>query len=238
MYHSVTFGSKNTYSDWHLVPDGRPVIAMPELKTNYVDIPGANKPLDLSDLLTKYPTYNNRQGDLKFHVLNGYNDWNVLYQTIANYVHGRRMQVTLEDDSDYYYEGRITVGEWTSKNDGTWSDITLHYELDPYKYAKVAYSKTETVDGSTTKAMVYDSKDIGRMPVVPEITVSNIGTGGVRIDTYNREIMGGWVSHNITQNGKYTFYDSVLSAIDPTNSCYMHLSGHGTANLTFRRGEL
>ena len=132
MYHSVTIGSKNTFTDWHLVPDSRPVINMPEPYTDFVEIPGMSGTLDLSETLTGYPTYKNREGELKFHVLNGYN-WIDIYSSIAAYIHGKRLKLVLEDDPNWYYEGRFSVKEWESNNDGTWSDITIGYTLDPYK---------------------------------------------------------------------------------------------------------
>ena len=133
MYHSVTIGSKNTFTDWHLVPDSRPVIAMPEQKMVTVDIPGRNGILDLSEAVRHYPVFNNREGSLKFHVLNGYNAWHVLYEEIANYIHGKTLEVRLEDEPGWYYKGRLKVVSWTSNNDGTWSDIEIGYSLNPYK---------------------------------------------------------------------------------------------------------
>lgn len=65
MYHSVFFGGKNTWDDWHIVPSSRPVIKPPTKKTNYLDIPGADGNLDLSEALTGYPVYNNREGSIE-----------------------------------------------------------------------------------------------------------------------------------------------------------------------------
>lgn len=139
MYHSVTFGTKNSYSDWHLVPDSRPVIAMPEQKKEVVDVPGGNGVLDMSMALTKFPIFNRRSGSLTFHVLNGYRNWKDLYEEIAMYLHGQKLNMWLEDDPDYYYTGYFAV-TWTSNNDGTWSDIEIEYDLEPYKYARTISS--------------------------------------------------------------------------------------------------
>lgn len=147
MYHSVTIGSKNTFTDWHLVPDSRPVINMPEPYTDFVEIPGMSGTLDLSETLTGYPTYKNREGELKFHVLNGYN-WIDIYSSIAAYIHGKRLKLVLEDDPNWYYEGRFSVKEWESNNDGTWSDITIGYNLDPYKLFNTASNEYIPADNS------------------------------------------------------------------------------------------
>jgi len=139
MYHSVTFGNKNSYSDWHLVPDSRPVIVMPEQKKEVVDVPGGNSVIDMSMSLTKFPIFNRRSGSLRFHVLNGYRNWKDLYEEIAMYLHGQKMNMLLEDDPNFYYTGYFSVN-WTSNNDGTWSDIEIGYDLEPYKYARIASS--------------------------------------------------------------------------------------------------
>ena len=60
MYHSITFGDKNTWDDWHLIPSKRPSFNPPNVKSQYVDIPGGNGVLDLTESLTGYPLYNTR----------------------------------------------------------------------------------------------------------------------------------------------------------------------------------
>lgn len=144
MYHSVYFDNMNTFSDWHLVPQGRPLVAMPELKSTVVDIPGANGSLDLSEALTGYPIYQNRTGSMMFYVLtppqeielglSPLGDWSDRYSDISTFVHGRVRQIRLEDDPDWYYEGRCSL-MWTSNNDGSGSEVEISYDVDPYKYS-------------------------------------------------------------------------------------------------------
>lgn len=133
MYHSITFGNKNTYDDWHLVPTSRPVFNPPEPKIKTIDIAGGNSILDVSEALTGYPVYNNRTGSFEFIVLNGYKRWDKLYSDILNYLHGRRMKCILEDDPGYYYEGRFKVNEWRSEKN--WSKIIIDYSVEPYKWS-------------------------------------------------------------------------------------------------------
>ena len=40
MDHSVTFGDKNTWTDWKLIPSSLPVINTPAPKVSMIDIPG------------------------------------------------------------------------------------------------------------------------------------------------------------------------------------------------------
>ena len=135
MYHSITFGSgnnaKNSWDDWHLVPSSRLIFSPPPIKTKYVDIPGADGSIDLTETLLGRPAYENRTGELEFIVVNGYGEWKDRYSEILNYLHGRQMRAVLEDDPGYYYIGRFTVDEWGSEEN--WSTITISYNVDPYK---------------------------------------------------------------------------------------------------------
>lgn len=192
MYHSITFGNKNTWDDWHLIPSTRPVFNPPETKTHYVDIPGANGQIDLTESLTGYPVYENRTGSIEFYVANGYEDWSVLYSAIMNYLHGKRMQATLEDDRYFYYEGRFEVNKWTS--DKWYSKITIDYDVYPYKkepntslepwlwdpfdfeYGIIRDYSELVVDG------LLGLEILGRQePIVPEITVDSDSGNGMLV---------------------------------------------------------
>ena len=131
MYHSIVYGDKNTWDDWHIVPASRPVFLPPDVKTNYVDIPGADGHIDLSEALSGEPLYKNRSGSTTFYVMNGYKPWEHIYSEIMNYLHGQKMQVYLEDDPFYYYEGRFSVNTWRSEKSR--SEIVIDYNVAPYK---------------------------------------------------------------------------------------------------------
>jgi len=136
MYHSITIGEKNTYDDWHLVTPSRPVINPPKVKSNYIEIPGRDGVIDLTDALIGRATYSNRSGSWEFIVLNEYGpgqDWATLYTEIMEYLHGQNYKVVLsDDDPGFYYYGRLDVNQWRSNP--TWSRIVIDYNLGPYKY--------------------------------------------------------------------------------------------------------
>ncbi len=239
MYHSIIIGDKNTYDDWYLVSDGRLSVVMPNVKTTLVDIPGGSGTIDLSRLLTQYPVYENRTGEWLFHVLNEKPyTWNELYQKIANYIHGKRLSVKLEDDLDYYYEGIINLKNWTSNNDGTWSDVTIEYIFDPYKYYKNLSTYTSQISNSSSTININESNKIGRMPVIPDINITNVGTGGITLALTNAELGISNKTKTYSANGSYKEYDMVLSAINTNNVCYFTVTGTGKVTISFRKGDL
>ena len=131
MYHSITFGNKNTWDDWFLIPTSRPVFNPPKPKTHYVDIPGADWHLDMSESLTGEIAYEAREGSFEFIVDNGHREWYELYSEIMEHLHGKTMIAILEDDPRHYYEGRFTVDSWDSESHN--SMITIDYSVKPYK---------------------------------------------------------------------------------------------------------
>lgn len=144
IYFSIKFADLDgrnevdTYNTWRLAPESRPLVNPPEVKTEYIDIPGADGALDYTEALSGIK-YNNREGSWTFYVLNvmanlggSYMKWNELYSLIMKTVHGKRKRIWLESDPDYYYQGRIFVDQWNSDKD--YSKITLKYIIDPWKY--------------------------------------------------------------------------------------------------------
>ena len=129
--HSVTFGDKNTWDDWHLIPSTRPLFAPPTVRTVSQTIPGMQGTLDLTEALTGYPLYDNRTGSLEFIVAPGYKSWYETYSDVMNYLHGKKMEAYLDDDQYFRYEGRFAVNQWAS--DEQYSTITIEYNCYPFK---------------------------------------------------------------------------------------------------------
>ncbi len=197
MYHSVTFGTKNTWDDWHLIPTSRPLFNPPSVKTNLIEIPGGDGALDLTTALAGRPLYKNRTGSLEFYVDNNFLDWTVLYSEIMVYLHGQKMRAVLEDDPSYYYEGRFAINAWKSNKER--SSLVIDYDVNPYKKdilgtdeewiwdtfnfetGVIRYYKDLPVSGSLSVTVIVDM-----MPVSPTITTSAAGmTVSFSGETYN-----------------------------------------------------
>ena len=108
------------------------MIPPPTFKERYVDIPGRNGAIDIGSILTGGPVYANRIGSIEFLVAPDiWPSWSVAYSTIATHLHGKAMRMTLDDDPEFYYEGRFTVNQWASG--ASFSTIVIDYNLQPFK---------------------------------------------------------------------------------------------------------
>lgn len=139
MYHSITFTndstqtSKNTWTDFHLIPSSRPFVSPPPVNEKMIEVPGKSGMLDLTEALTGSVTFGNRTGSWEFYVMHDLwpQGWSYAYTVVQHYLQGKRLKVILEDDPTYYYEGRISVTGWSSPKD--YSKMIIAYNLDPYK---------------------------------------------------------------------------------------------------------
>lgn len=141
MEHSITFGEisggrvvgKNTWEDWHLIPSSRPTVAQAGVSTSQMDIPGRKDgPINSTEFMTGKPVYGARSGSFEFYVDNDHEYWETIRMKIAAYLHGKKMKMCLQDDPDYYYDGRFSLADW--KSEENWSKVTINYALKPYKY--------------------------------------------------------------------------------------------------------
>lgn len=134
--HSLTFftidGSetKNTWEEWHLIPTSRLTVAEAGVSTNFVEIPGRGDPIDLTEYLTGKPVYGARSGNWEFVIDNYHEYWDSIRFRIINFIHGKRLRVSLSDIPTRYYEGRFTVDNLEPGAD--FSHITINYVLDVY----------------------------------------------------------------------------------------------------------
>lgn len=234
MYHSITIGDKNTWTDWHLIPASRPVFVPPSVKTNYVDIPGGDGSLDLTTAISARAVFKDRSGSFTFYVANGYKEWQEAYSEIMGYLHGKKLKAILEDDPNYYYEGRFAVNNWQSDKD--YSSITISYVVGPYKRSIVAAGedwlwdtfnfdtdmiqsyRDLTVDGTLTLSIGGDD-----MPNAPTIITSATGM----TVTYNGE------TYSLS---KGTNYIPELTMSEETNT--LTFKGNGTITVKYERGRL
>lgn len=237
--HSITFGSKNSWTDWHLVPSSRPVFAPPKPKTNYVDIPGMNSSLDLSEAVSGHPVYENRQGSFDFYADVQYKDkgsWIELYSEIMGYLHGQRMEAYLDDEPYYRYVGRFDVDSWTS---GDGNAITINYDVypckmepywsdedwlwDPFDFENgvIRNFKSLTVEGSLTVS-IPKTQDWS----APTITVKSTDGSGMNV-SYNGKSYH--LNDGVNRNPNLMVKDSDTTFI---------FTGNGTISMRMRGGVL
>ena len=141
---TVKFNNIDSSTDLNLLLTNRK-IGNPEPKTEYIDVPGRGAPLDFTEFFGDVQ-YENRKLEFDFLYLEHHSTFTNKYSELLNKLQGRKMKITLSDDPDFYYLGRITVGDW--ENDNSIGKVNITVECDAYKYKKTETVKSITLTGT------------------------------------------------------------------------------------------
>jgi phage-related protein len=213
MTKGVTFGNVHSYKDLKLILTSKE-IGSPAVKTNKVDIPGADSALDLTDYFGE-PKYEDVTHKFEFTTIEPQSDFLTQYSTIKNAIHGKKVRIILDDDPAFFYWGRCYVSAFTNeKGIGT---ISVDCECEPYKYKLKATVVTQTVSG--TKVITLTNS---RKRAVPTITT----TASMTIAFGN----GSWA------NGAGTFTLPELELAEGNNT--VTVTGTGTITFRWQEGAL
>ncbi len=133
MRNGITFNDKyHTYKDWGLKLISI-YIPSPKYKEKYIDVPGMDGGIDLTDIFGRV-LYSDRDGvEIEFDMLDGgYSKWFVLCEKISTIIHGKKLKMILDDESNRFYNVRLEVD--AQKSDAVMSKIILSGKAEPFKY--------------------------------------------------------------------------------------------------------
>ena len=117
------------------------------------------------------------------------------------------MRAVLEDDPEYYYEGRFSVNSW--KSDKTHSSITINYSVAPYK--KKLHKTYFVIEGKSNPTPVIITKDIyGSMPTSPKLRVSATKSDVEMTLNFKNETLGISFNNRVVESGVIIIPEMVL----------------------------
>lgn len=159
----ITFG-EHEQEEFGLLPK-QVIISPPEVKTYLVSVPGRSGSLDFTEALTDgQPAYYDRQITMTMYCFAGDEQLPDMERACRNALHGRKMNIMLDCDPEYYYRGRLSV-DWVSE--GNIDIATITADCDPYKYKLSPTVREFDVSGSEGLEIILQND---RMPTVPTVT--------------------------------------------------------------------
>ena len=210
----IRFGTKWARADYGLIVAPY-AIPMPEPQTNFVEIPGRDGTLDLSEAFGTI-RYADRVIPLTLYCRAPFD---ALISTFAADVHGRRMNMIFDRDPTYYYDARITV-EDVERHAG-YCELSLECRVKPYKLEQFETAITVLPTGIATVTLTNT-----RMPVVPSITVS-------AEMTLTFTIAGVGYTINLAAGSHI-----VPSLVLTDGETKIDITGTGSITFTYRKGAL
>lgn len=162
----IKFDNIHSFNDLNLVLS--PFVPTPAIpKTNYVDIPGGNGSLDLTEAHGEVK-YNDR--DFKFTFTVHPSDkmtFDEKVTQVSNLLNGKKCKITLDRDSGYYWDGRCIVNEYLQ--DKNLKQIVIQATVRPYKLKKDVTEVSFDLTADAQEITLTNS----RKSIVPEITCTD-----------------------------------------------------------------
>lgn len=205
MMKGMTFGGVHSHEDLNLVLS-KVDIPPATVKTNFVDIPGGDGSVDLTEALGEV-RYKDRECSFTFTVFPSDN-FETKKREISNLLNGRRFKMILDKDPDYYWDGRCSIDSYAS--DKKINKIVVKSTVSPYKL-KINLTKVIVPAGNKVVRLLLNS----RKTVVPTITNTAAATivfGGNTYDInpgthriLNIELVEGGNEVTVTSTGDVEF---------------------------------
>lgn len=227
----VTFGTKHSYKDFGLILTSK-TVNLPDLKTETQDVPGMDGELDLTDAITDDVKFKNRKLSFTFTVIDPVKQFFIVLSEVTNFLHGKRLRVVMDDDKNFYYEGRCNVNQF--KTDKRTATIIIDCDVKPFK----------TEINSAGEPWIWDTFSfVDGIIYVNEVKVS----GSATINLINRRKI---VSPTFTctsamtvsfNSSTYSIPKGTTTALDirlQEGDNYVTFIGTGTVTIQYKGGSL
>ena len=156
-------------------------IESPEPKYTTVNIPLVHGDLDLTERLTgPDPVFNTRKLTFNFEMRSMRSSWITDHADIMSKLHGRILNVELDEDPGYYWRGRVTVGP--IEDHGFTAGIQIQVDAFPFKWSKTPELEgSYTLSGGSTTITISITSIIAK-PVFDFALLNNVEV------TYNNQV--------------------------------------------------
>lgn len=207
MYGAI-FGDKHSTDDYEAIMNYAR-ITTPTVKENYVDVPGGNSSLDLTEAVSGV-TFNDGQISFKFTFFDADGR-----DKMKNDLHGKRMHIILEREPEYFYDGRLSCREGDYA--GNIYELYIDARISPYKQQRQLTVHLEEIDSEKEIILFND-----RMPSMPRLTVKGCMT--ITYCGYSY----------LLSDGAYEIPEITLS----NGINRIHVTGEGSLLIQWRRGKI
>lgn len=229
----------HTLDDWGLALGNNNYISDPELETSYINVPYRTGLIDASELVSGRPIFKKRQLSFELGGLRDRLNWDGVISNMRNNIHGRVCRLTLDNDTGYYWRGRVYIEKFDRAN--RLGQFVLNVPMaDPYKYdvnssaepwlwdpfnfetGIITYTGGEQITGTGTITI-----NAGHMLTCPQIIVSDLSSSTMTV-TYNG------VTYSLSQGTN--IIPSIL--VGGESAVTLTFTGTATVQVVYRGGSL
>lgn len=219
MLHGVKINGTDLFTTYGLILLADLKIEDPKRKTDYIDIPGADGSLDLSDEPQGRPVFQDR--NISFTLFKGVDDVSleaIRSALLTNY-HGKKVSLVLPSDDSHHFDGVIELGGLSGYNSGK---IPVKMRAAPYRLKNTITTVTKAINRTGTITLTNEGK-----PVTPKFST-------------NAAISVSWTkdgqSHTVSLPSGNNQYITSLQL--DAGSLTLSISGSATVSVEYLEGRL
>lgn len=236
--YGATINGKHTYRDLQLVIGNNDIVQSPEPKTNIIDVPGSSYRLDLTETLTGKTEYSGRTLTFSFGIRTSREKWPAVCKEVMLLFHGQKVQVILDTEPDYVYEGRATVTGFDRV--GALGTFTMTVDADAYKYdvnSSIGDWLWDPFNFETGVIRKYGSIAVDGTATL-EIPGSDIPMTPTFVITDFQQPQEAYLMYNGTRYALAEGKKRFASLVIPTTGGEITFYGHYTVSVDVRGGSL
>ena len=231
----------HSYRDFELLPVEKPVIEPAKVDEHYVEIPGMDGRIDMTESLDGVVHYKTRKGLFRF-VSIGRDNWDAVFKRLKSRLHGKKTEIVLDEDPTGYYKGRLSVEKPEYDYKTTKATYEVTGNLEPYKYEFNATDEDwlwDTFDFENGVIREYGNIEIdgtldveiigSDMPVTPDIKLLS-GSATVTFTGHTGSPITLRSGSNLDQ-----LYELILR---DNATITLHFAGSGTVSISYETGWL
>lgn len=151
---TVNFDLENSWSDFGIVFKTL-TLGAPDPQLILIDVPFRDGSLDETDYFGDVK-YKDRNLQMEFLIPWWADDQLEIYSNVLNRLNGKRKKIRFSADKEWFYEGRLSVGD-ASIDNGFWK-FSISATVDPYKYKE--FSVLYDVNGELNLSLFCDKMSV------------------------------------------------------------------------------
>lgn len=229
----------HTLDDWGMALGNNNYIGVPEMETTYIQVPGRDGLIDVSEAIAGRRVYKKRALAFQLGGIRERLNWDGVISSLRNNVHGRVCRLTIDNDDGYYWRGRVFITDFDRFRDlGT---FTLSVpNADPYKYDAT----------SSTEPWLWDPFNFETGVITQTGSETIVGSGSITIPKGHMLTCPDIVVSEKVSSSFYVEFDGVSyelttgSNIIPSimiggeSEVTLNFTGSATVQVAYRGGSL
>lgn len=140
IYVEDTGKTYHTLNNWGYALGNNNYIGDPEMETTYIKVPGRTGLIDASEAVAGRRVFTKRQLAFKLGGVHEKLTWDGVISALRNNVQGRICRLTLDNDPNYYWRGRVYIEDF-DRFQGLGTFTISVPTAEPYKYSKSSSSE-------------------------------------------------------------------------------------------------